>query len=151
MAKQLMTHEVTLSNKQDYFITDWSTRKTYQNLFKLGKLFAPMSSALTEALQGGERLSEVVPGVLLFVCEELDDKGFEKLFSLITEDVTGAGGVGKLDMDDLEPHEVLEILTKCLEHYYKHFFGKALNQVKELVQEALKVASLDNQLNKTKS
>lgn len=151
MAKQLMTHEVTLSNKKDYMITEWSTRKTYQNLFKLGKLFAPISSAITEAIMGGEKLQEVIPGVILFVCEELDDKGFEKLFSMVTEDVTGENGVGKLDMDDIEPHEVLEILTKCMEIYYKPFFEKALSQVKSLIQETMKVANLDQQLNqKTK-
>lgn len=148
MAKELKVHEVTLSNKQDYFVTEWTTRKTYQNLFKLGKLFAPISSAITEGVMGGEKLQEVIPGVILFICEELDDKGFEKLFSMLTEDTTGANGVGTLDMDDLAPHEVLEIMTKCLEIYYKPFFEKALSQVKNLIQETMKVANLDQQLNK---
>lgn len=147
MAKELQTVEVTLSDKNEYFITSWTTRKTYANLFKLGKLFAPISSAITEALLGGEKLQEIIPGTILFLCDELDDRGFEKLFNMITEDVTGANGVGKLDMDDLEPHCVIEILTKCLEIYYKDFFEKTLNQVKSLIQETMKIAQLDQQLN----
>lgn len=150
MAKEYQTKEVTLSDNNEYVITSWTTRKTYANLFKLGKLFAPISSAITEALLGGERLQEVIPGVLLFICEEMDDKGFEKFFNMVTEDVTGANGVGKLDMDDLEPHCVIEILTKCLEFYYKDFFEKALSQVKSLIQETMKIAQLDQQLNQKK-
>jgi hypothetical protein len=151
VAKSLDTHFIEIGeNKKELAVTDWSTRKTYRNLFKLGKLFAPISSAITEAVMGGERLQEVIPGVLLFICEEMNDDGFDKFFKMVTEDVTGEGGIGKLDMDDLEPDEVLEVLTKCLEIYYKPFFQKALTQVKSLMQETMKVANLDKTLNKGK-
>lgn len=150
MAKELQVHEIALSNGKEYVLTEWTTRKTYANLFKLGRLFAPISSAITETLMGGEKLQEVIPGVILFICEEMDDKGFEKFFNMVTEDVTGENGVGKLDMDDLEPHCVIEILTKCLECYYKSFFEQALKQVKSLIQETMKVAQLDQTLNTTK-
>lgn len=151
MAKALDTHFIEIGeNKKELAVTEWSTRKTYRNLFKLGKLFAPISSAITEAVMGGERLQEVIPGVLLFICEEMNDDGFDKFFRMVTEDVTGEGGIGKLDMDDLEPDEVLEVLTKCLEIYYKPFFSKALTQVKALMEETMKVSGLHQTLNKGK-
>lgn len=149
MAKVLGSIEIKINGK-DYMSTDWSTRKVYANMFKLGRLFSPISSLITEVIQGGEKLQEVVPGVLLFLCEELDDKGFDKLFSLLAEDVTGEGGVGKLDMDDLDPDEVVQMLTKLLEQHYKVFFQKAMGQVKSLMEEAMKVANLDKTLNKVK-
>lgn len=151
MAKTLDTHFIEIGeNKKELAVTEWTTRKTYRNLFKLGKLFAPISSAITEAVMGGERLQEVIPGVLLFICDEMNDDGFDKFFKMVTEDVTGEGGVGKLDMDDLEPDEVLEVLTKCLEIYYKPFFSKALTQVKALMEETMKVSGLHQTLNKGK-
>lgn len=150
MAKALDTICIEINDKE-YFSTDWSTRKSYANLFKLGRLFAPISSLITEVMQGGEKLQEVIPAVMLFVCEELDDKGFEKLFNMVAEDVTGVGGVGKLDMDDLDPDEVIQMLTKLLEQHYKVFFQKAVSQVKDLIEQTMKVATLDQNLNKPKT
>lgn len=149
MSKALDTVVIEINGK-DYMSTHWPTRKVYANMFKLGRLFSPVASLITEVIQGGEKLQEVIPGVLLFLCEELDDKGFDKLFSLLAEDVTGEGGVGKLDMDDLEPDEVVQMLTKLLEQHYKVFFQKAMGQVKSLMEEAMKVANLDKTLNKGK-
>ena len=59
--------EVKLSNNKEYILEPWTTRKVYNNLFKLGKLFAPVSATLTEAMQGGERLSEVIPASMLYL------------------------------------------------------------------------------------
>lgn len=140
--------EVKLSNKKEYILTPWKTRKTYNNLFKLGKLFAPVSATLTEAMQGGERLSEVIPASLLYLCEELEGDGFENLFTLLTSDCTGENGVGTLDMDDLEPECVIEIMVFALEYYYESFFNKGLTRIKGLLTHALKVANLDQTLNK---
>lgn len=147
MAKSLDTKIIEVGGKE-YFSTEWTTRKTYANLFKLGRLFAPVSSAITESITGGERLQEVIPGVILFICEELDDKGFDKLFTMLAEDCTGENGVGRLDMDDLLPHEVLEMLTKLLQQHYKSFFDQALTQVKGFTAEILKVSNLNQTLNK---
>ena len=89
--------EVKLSNNKEYILEPWTTRKVYNNLFKLGKLFAPVSATLTEAMQGGERLSEVIPASMLYLCGELEDDGFEKLFGLLTSSCTGEGGQGKVE------------------------------------------------------
>lgn len=147
MAKSLDTKIIEVGGKE-YFSTEWTTRKTYANLFKLGRLFAPVSSAITESLMGGEKLQEVIPGVILFICEEMDDKGFDKFFNMLAEDCTGENGVGKLDMDDLLPHEVMEMLTKLLQQHYKIFFETALTQVKGFIAEMLKVSNLNQTLNK---
>ena len=140
--------EVKLSNNKEYILEPWTTRKVYNNLFKLGKLFAPVSATLTEAMQGGERLSEVIPASMLYLCGELEDDGFEKLFGLLTSSCTGEGGQGKIDLDELSPECALELMIVCLEFYFSSFFKKGLKQIKDLLVNGLKVANLDQTLNK---
>lgn len=147
MARTLSTKVITINN-DDYIAEEWNTRTTYQNLFEIGKLAAPFSSAMTSVMQGGDDLKEVIPGSILFMCEQLGGDGFDKFFKMMTKQVTGKNGVGQLDLDDLTPDEALIILTKLMEFYYKPFFEKALTQVKGFMTEILKVSNLNQTLNK---
>ena len=122
--------EVKLSNNKEYILEPWTTRKVYNNLFKLGKIFAPVSATLTEAMQGGERLSEVIPASMLYLCGELEDDGFERLFGLLTSSCTGEGGQGRVDLDELSPECALELMIVCLEFYFSSFFKKGLTQLR---------------------